>query len=128
MFCLYVLCLCTKYIADARGQNRRAMDHLELELGTVVSHHVGAWALNSGLLQEQVLLIAEPSLQPQWFVCFLNRVLLSSPGWPGLPSVEQAGLKLTETASQALALKAFVFIPGSLFYTFDSSPSPPFPC
>lgn len=38
---------------------------LELELWTVVNHHLGYWELNLGLLQEQVLLTTNPSFQPQ---------------------------------------------------------------
>ena len=40
-FCLHV-CLCTTYMPGAYGVQKRVLDPLELELQTVVSHHVDA--------------------------------------------------------------------------------------
>jgi hypothetical protein len=76
----------------------------------------------SGSLQKQVVLAAEPSLQPQWGMFFLfffflvffwfgfrDRVSLCSPGYPGTHFVDQADLELRNlpaSASQVLGLKA----------------------
>ena len=38
----YMLCLCIICVANAYGGQKRALDPLELELQTVVGHHVGA--------------------------------------------------------------------------------------
>lgn len=58
-----------------RGQ-KSTPGPLELELQMTESHHVGAWELNLGLLQEQqVLLTSEPQLQPLPFIFCLPLLL-----------------------------------------------------
>lgn len=68
--CMSVCCLhISIYCMDAwcpRRSEKRESNSLELELGVVVSYHVGAGKLNLGPLEEQqVLLTAKPSLQAQ---------------------------------------------------------------
>jgi hypothetical protein len=49
------------------------------------------------------------------FVLFWDRVSLCSPGYPGTPFVDQAGLKLRNllaSASQVLGLKVCTTMPG----------------
>jgi len=58
-------------VLGARGSQKRALDHLELELQVVVNHYVGS--RNCPLEEQPVLLTAEPSLQP---LVFLNRTLV----------------------------------------------------
>lgn len=65
MFYLHV-CLC--FAGGVHGDQKKALDALELELEIVVSHHVGAGEPNPDSLQEQLLLAAEPSLE------FLNHL------------------------------------------------------
>lgn len=48
--CLYV-CMCATRMPGAHRGPKRASDLLRLELGKIVSHHVGA-AKRTGLLQE----------------------------------------------------------------------------
>lgn len=41
MFCLHV-CLCTMYMPDSQGGQKKVLDSLKLESQTVENHHVGA--------------------------------------------------------------------------------------
>lgn len=55
--------MCTTYVPDARESQKRALEPLKLGLWMVVA--CGCWESNPGSLKEQqVLLTAEPSLQP----------------------------------------------------------------
>ena len=58
------------------------------------------WDLNPAfLLEQQMLITAEPLLQPldsTVFCLFWDKVSLHIPGCSGIPSIDQAGLKLTE--------------------------------
>lgn len=50
------MCLCTTYVPSACREQKRSSDPMELELLTIVCHHVGAWKLNQNPLKElQVL-------------------------------------------------------------------------
>lgn len=53
--CVHVLpaCLCTTYMPDANGSQKRALDLLVLKFQMVVSWHVGARELNPGHLVGQ---------------------------------------------------------------------------
>jgi hypothetical protein len=44
--------MCAAYVPAAYGDQRRALDTLELELWMAMNHHVG-WELNLGPSQEQ---------------------------------------------------------------------------
>jgi hypothetical protein len=121
--CLGVLLACISvYHLCARSPERTEKSIRLPGTGIPESHETpcGGWEVNSGLLQEQpVLLTREPSLQlpqPKWFPpAPRDRVSLCSLGCPGTPSVDQAGLELRNppaSASQVLGLKAWPPLPG----------------
>ena len=57
--------VCVPSVCSGHREQKKVLDPSELELQMVVSHHVDAGnRTRSGPLQEQVLLSAEPSLQP----------------------------------------------------------------
>lgn len=55
--------ICATRVSDARVGQKKASDHLELELQMVEKHHLGA-GTQTGVLQEQVLLATESSIPP----------------------------------------------------------------
>lgn len=58
--CMYICATC---VSGARVSQKKASDHLELELQVVEKHHIGA-GNQARVLQEQVLLTTEPSIRP----------------------------------------------------------------
>ena len=63
--------ICTPYVCLVPIGQKRASG-LGLELKMVVSHHVGAWELNLGLLQEQPVLLPVETSSLQLFLVFLR--------------------------------------------------------
>jgi hypothetical protein len=58
-------CICVYHIwPGACRDQKRLPDPLELELQMVLSHHMGGWESNLGLLEEPELLADELTLQP----------------------------------------------------------------
>lgn len=72
--------------AGALGVQKQASDPPDLDLQMVVSHHCGCWELNPGpLLEQQVILPAEPYLQPKLnLFLLLVQSIIQSP-LPNLP-------------------------------------------
>lgn len=60
---ILLACLYTMSMPGACRDKKRMLDHLELELGVVVSH-LSMLGNRLMLSAEQLMLIAEPSLQP----------------------------------------------------------------
>lgn len=50
------VCMCI-YHALTCEEGMRVLDPLELKLGIVLRHHIGAWGPNLGPLQEQYVLL-----------------------------------------------------------------------
>lgn len=62
----------TTYVHSGRGRQKRALDTLDVELQTVVSHLCGCWKRSPGPLEEQsALMPTKPSLQPLFLFTIL---------------------------------------------------------
>lgn len=111
--CILPSCMYARapHVSGAHRGQKVALDLLELELGMIVSHHMGAgdW---TWVFKEQLALlnlIPEPSLQKvsnfyQIFSNFLwDRVsLLCMISWWGSQNVDQSRLELTKTCCLCL--------------------------
>lgn len=56
---MYHICLCITYVPGACGGQKRALDTLNMEFQTPVTHPYGYWDSNLGTLEEQPMLLTD---------------------------------------------------------------------
>lgn len=56
---MYHICLCITYVPGACGGQKRALDTLDMEFQTLVTHPYGYWDSNLGPPEEQQMLLTD---------------------------------------------------------------------